>query len=47
MSEIFKKRTSEFQHRMHEAGVDIMLLMNPDLIYYSTEYLRNKQVIKG
>ena len=38
MSEIFKKRTSEFQERMREAGIDVMLLMDPDSIYYFTGY---------
>ena len=38
MSEIFKKRTSEFQERMSEAGIDVMLLMDPDSIYYFTGY---------
>ena len=38
MSEIFKKRTSEFQERMSEVGIDVMLLMDPDSIYYFTGY---------
>ena len=38
MSEIFKKRASEFQERMSEAGIDLMLLMDPDSIYYFTGY---------
>ena len=38
MSEIFKKRTSEFQEHMSEAGIDVMLLMDPDSIYYFTGY---------
>ena len=32
MSEIFKKRTMEFQERMREADIDVMLLMDPDSI---------------
>ena len=36
MSEIFKKRISEFQKRMSEADIDVMLLMDPDSIYYFT-----------
>ena len=38
MSEIFKKRISEFQKRMSEADIDVMLLMDPDSIYYFTGY---------
>ena len=38
MSEKFKKRTSEFQERMSEVGIDVMLLMDPDSIYYFTGY---------
>ncbi len=38
MSEIFKKRTMEFQERMREADIDVMLLMDPDSIYYFTGY---------
>ncbi len=38
MSEIFKKRTSEFQERMSEANIDVMLLMDPDSIYYFTGF---------
>ena len=38
MSEIFKKRTLEFQERMRETGIDVMLLMDPDSIYYFTAF---------
>ena len=36
MTEIFKKRTSEFQARMSDEGIDVMLFMDPDSIYYFT-----------
>ena len=38
MSKIFKERTLEFQARMLEANIDVMLLMDPDSIYYFTAY---------
>ena len=38
MSAICKKRTLEFQERMREAGIDVMLLMDPDSIYYFTAF---------
>ena len=38
MSKIFKERTLEFQTRMLEANIDVMLLMDPDSIYYFTAY---------
>jgi len=38
MTEIFRKRTLEFQARMGKAGIDVMLLMDPDSIYYFTGY---------
>ena len=38
MTEIFKKRTLEFQARMSDEGIDVMLFMDPDSIYYFTGY---------
>ena len=38
MSAICKKRTLEFQERMREADIDVMLLMDPDSIYYFTAF---------
>jgi Xaa-Pro dipeptidase len=38
MSNIFKNRTVEFQSRMADTGIDVMLLADPDSIYYFTAY---------
>jgi Xaa-Pro aminopeptidase len=38
MTDVFQRRTRELQGRLAEAGVDLLLLSDPDSIYYVTAY---------
>ena len=38
MTDIFETRTIELQRHMADAGMDLMLLTDPDSIYYLSAY---------
>lgn len=38
MNNLFERRTAEFQTRLADAGIDVILLADPDSIYYFSAY---------
>ena len=44
MTDVFQRRTRELQGRLAEAGIDLLLLSDPDSIYYVTAYWADLEV---
>jgi len=38
MTDVFQRRTRELQGRLAEAGIELLLLSDPDSIFYVTAY---------